>query len=150
MQHAWESSEIQHKNIPLSAPRRRMGEVQVQLHLFLASAPDGSDWLISRPRPLYPRGKIPCTHSVVGPISAGNGPSLGFEFGIVDAVVRHSAVSGGIWNVQIPGHFPLRLPPAHNSSMTSFVEQSQQMPAIKDGVKSISRYISAKRERGKK
>jgi hypothetical protein len=30
--------------------------------------------------------------------------------------------------------------------MTSFAEQSQQIPAIRDGVKSISRYISAKRK----
>jgi hypothetical protein len=33
--------------------------------------------------------------------------------------------------------------------MTSFAEQSQQTPAIRDGVQPISRHISAKRKRGK-
>jgi len=70
-------------------------------------------------------------------------PAAGIRFEIVEAVLRHSAVLGSIWNVQIAGHFPLRLLSAHNSSMTSFAEQSQQMPAIRDGVKSISWYISA-------
>jgi hypothetical protein len=62
-----------------------------------------------------PPGKSPCTDSVVSRIDAGKGPSPGNEFEIFDAVLPHSAMLGGIWNVQTAGHFPLRLTPAQHS-----------------------------------
>jgi hypothetical protein len=48
----------------LSTPWWHIGGLEVQLHTFLTSALNGSEWLISRPRQLYPRERI---GDLVGP-----------------------------------------------------------------------------------
>jgi len=39
-----------------------MGEVEVEVHLFLTSVPGGGEWLALRPSRFAPRERSPATH----------------------------------------------------------------------------------------
>ena len=39
-----------------------MGEVEVEVHLFLTSVPGGGEWLATRPGRFAPRERTPATH----------------------------------------------------------------------------------------